>query len=293
VIAASAAVGARIPAERAWRLATLGGTIEWALRPRKRALLATNLGHAMGRPPDDPAVARAVRAQFVNQARRSADVLWAFACGGAVARRCRVEGRRELDQALQRGRGAILAGPHVGGYDVVAAGMGELLAGLAVTVVVEDDWVSHAVAELRRRDGVELELRTASPRRSLDTLKRGGVVAVVGDLAKPGMRTFPVRFLDGVVELPAGPAALARLSTAPVVPFCVLPIAPRAWRVALGRAIDPPPRRARDAERDVLQALADVWSGWIRAHPELWEAVDPMLWVRSGRGGPTDGLAPG
>jgi KDO2-lipid IV(A) lauroyltransferase len=294
VIAASAALGAGIRAERAWQLAAVGGTLEWALRPRKRSLLATNLGHAMGRPPADRAVARAVRAQFVNQARRSADVLWAVARGEEVARRCRVEGRDELDRALERGRGAILAGPHMGGYDVVAAGMGELLAGLAVTVVVEDDWVSSAVAGLRRRAGVELELRTAAPRRSLQTLRRGGVVAVVADLAKPGMRTFAVRFLDGCVELPAGPAALARLSGSPVVPFCVLPIAPRAWRVALERAIDPPPRRQRAAEREVLQALADVWSGWISAAPELWEAVDPMPWVRSsGRGGPTDGRAPG
>ena len=272
----------------------MGGTLEWALRPRKRSQLATNLGHALGRPPADPAVARAVRAQFVNQARRSADFLWAFACGGEVAERCRVEGRAGLDRALERGRGVILAGPHLGGFEVVAAALGDLLQGLAVTVVVEDDWVAHAVAGHRRRAGVELELRTATPRRSLCTLQSGGAVAVVGDLAKPGMRTYPVRFLDGCMELPAGPAAIARLAGSPIVPFCILPIAPRAWKAVLGRAIEPPARRSREAEREVLQALADVWSGWIRAYPELWEAVDPMPWVTSsGRDGATDGLAPG
>jgi KDO2-lipid IV(A) lauroyltransferase len=239
-------------------------------------------------------VTRAVRAQFVNQARRSADFLWAFARGDEVASRCRVEGRAELDRALDRGRGVILAGPHMGGFEVVAAALGDLLQGLAVTVLVEDDWVSHAVAGHRRRAGVELELRTDTPRRSLHTLQGGGAVVVVGDLAKPGMRTFPVRFLDGCLELPAGPAALARLSGSPVMPFCILPIAPRAWRVVLGGAIEPPPRRRRDAERDLLQAVADVWSDWIRAQPELWEAVDPMPWVKSSdRGGATYGLAPG
>jgi KDO2-lipid IV(A) lauroyltransferase len=294
VIAASAALGARIPAERSWQLAKVGGTLEWALRPRKRSLLATNLAHALERPSGDPAVMRAVRAQFVNQACRSADFLWAFARGDEVASRCRVEGRAQLDQALDRGRGVILAGPHLGGFEVVAAALGDLLAGIAVTVVVEDDWVAHAVAGHRRRAGVELELRTATPRRSLHTLQSGGAVAVVGDLAKPGMRTFPVRFLDGCLELPAGPAALARLAGSPVLPFCILPIAPRAWRVVLGEAIEPPPRRAREAERDLLQALADVWSMWIRANPEQWEAFDPMPWVTSSRrGGPTSGLAPG
>jgi KDO2-lipid IV(A) lauroyltransferase len=283
-----------MPGERTWQLAALGGTVEWALRPRKRALLATNLAHALERSPGDPQVTRAVRAQFVNQARRSADFLWAFARGEEVASRCRVEGRPELDRALERGRGVILAGPHVGGFEVVAAALGDLLRGFAVTVVVEDDWVAHAVAGHRRRAGVELELRTATPRRSLRTLQGGGAVALVGDLAKPGMRMFPVRFLDGCMELPAGPAALARLSSAPVVPFCILPIAPRAWRVVLGGAIEPPPRRLREAERDLLQALADVWSVWIRANPEQWEAVDPMPWVTSsGPGGPTNGPAPG
>jgi KDO2-lipid IV(A) lauroyltransferase len=268
--------------------------VEWALRPRKRSLLAGNLGHALGRRPGDPVVARAVRAQFINQARRSADFLWAFARADEVASRCRVEGRAGLDTAFEHGRGVILAGPHLGGFEVVAAALGDLLAGRAVTVLVEDDWVAHAVAGHRRRAGVELELRTAAPRRSLRTLQGGGAVAVVGDLAKPGMRTYPVRFLDGWMELPAGQAALARLSGSPVVPFCILPIAPRAWKVVLGGAIEPPPRRSREAERDLLQALADVWSEWIRAHPELWEAVDPMPWVTSSvRGGATDGLAPG
>ncbi|MGN6378819.1 MAG: lysophospholipid acyltransferase family protein [Gaiellales bacterium] len=291
VIAASAMVGSRIPPRRAWQLAAAGGTAEWMLRPRKRARLAENLAHAVGRSPRDPAVRRLVRAEFAHEARRSADFLWAFARPHEVAARCRVQGRPTLDAALGRGRGVILAGPHVGGYEVVAAGLGDLIPDRLVTVVVERDWVSFAVAGHRRRDNVELTLRTGSARAPLTTLAAGGVVVVVADMAKPGMRTCPVRFLDGRMQLPAGPAALSRLSGAPVVPFCVRPIAPRSWAVVLGPELEPPPRRDRSAEQPLVQALADQWSAWIGAEPELWEAVDALPWITSDAA--TAGLAPG
>ena len=93
------------------------------------------------------------------------------------------------------------------------------------------------------------------------------------------MRTYPVRLLDGVVELPASVVVLARLCGTPLIPFSVLPVAPRRWRVEIEEPLDPP---ARDAgprgRRRVLQALADRWTATLRAHAEHWAAVYPMTW---------------
>jgi hypothetical protein len=80
---------------------------------------------------------------------------------------------------------------------------------------------------------------------------------VLGDYAKNGMRTYPVRLLDAIAELPAGPVAFARLCGTPIVPFSVLPIAPRRWRVEVERPLWPPPRNAGVAgERALLQEVA-------------------------------------
>ena len=88
-----------------------------------------------------------------------------------------------------------------------------------------------------------------------------------------------MRLLDAVAELPAGPVALARLCGTPIVPFTVLPDAPRRWRVGIERPLSPPAREAGEAgERALLQELADRWSVTLRDHAEHWAAVYPMTW---------------
>jgi lauroyl/myristoyl acyltransferase len=102
---------------------------------------------------------------------------------------------------------------------------------------------------------------------------------VLGEYAKPSMRTYPVRLLDGVAELPAGPAALSRLCGSPIVPFTVLPLGPRRWRVEIEAPLDPPSRNGGiEAEQLVLQQLADRWTVSLRAHAEHWAAVYPLTW---------------
>jgi lauroyl/myristoyl acyltransferase len=98
----------------------------------------------------------------------------------------------------------------------------------------------------------------------------------------PGVRTIAVRFLDGVAALPAGPAALARMAGAVIVPLAVLPLDQRAWKIELGEPISPRPSAdgPAAADRDTLQRLADAWSEVIRRDPEWWAAVYPLAWER-------------
>src|SRR5262245_33875824 len=78
VIDAAAWGGSRLPSRLTHRLAVAGGHLEWALRPGKRRGLATNLAHALSAPPTARAVRTLVRQEIVNEARRSADLLWAL-----------------------------------------------------------------------------------------------------------------------------------------------------------------------------------------------------------------------
>jgi len=87
VIDLAAAVGGRTPVGVAHRVAVLGGNLEWALRPRLRRRLAENLARAVDRAPESKAVRRLVREELVNEAKRSADLLWAMGYGTAVTRR--------------------------------------------------------------------------------------------------------------------------------------------------------------------------------------------------------------
>jgi lauroyl/myristoyl acyltransferase len=120
-------------------------------------------------------------------------------------------------------------------------------------------------------------------------VRRGGVAALVADVHRPGMRSHRVRFLDAWADLPAGPAALCRLTGAPAVPFAVVKVGERTWRAQLGEPIAAPPRGSGAAgERALAQALADAFGAVIREHLEQWDAVDPIPWHASdeSRAGP-------
>jgi KDO2-lipid IV(A) lauroyltransferase len=264
----------------AHRIALAGGSIEWTVRPSKRRRLASNLCHALGLPPDDPAVRRLVRLEVLNEARRSVDLLWALGRRDELLATTEVLGEEHIATALERGRGILLVSPHLGGWEVATALPAKIVP-VPTTAVVTDDWIAWAVAGLRMDAGLGVLYDTEPIAKAVNLLRSGQAVLVLGEYAKEGMRTYPTRLLDGVAKLPAGPAALARLCGSPIVPFVVLPVAPRRWRVEIEAPLYPPDRDGGvgvEAEKALLQELADRWTVSLRAHPEHWAAVYPLTW---------------
>jgi lauroyl/myristoyl acyltransferase len=273
------AVGSRLPAPVTHGAAVVGGTLEWAVRPALRRQLAANLCHAVGRPPDDPVVAALVRAEVVNEARRSADLLWALGKPDELVASTEIVGREHVHAALEHGRGVILASLHVGGWEVATAIPREVVP-VPTSVVVADDWIAWTIQGMRIAAGLRVIYRTEPILRAARLLERGEALLVLGeDAAGETARRHRVRFLDTMAELPAGIPTLARLCGSPIVPFSVLPLAPRRWRVTAEAPVIPPKRRSGEAgEARLLQQLADLWSDQLRAHPEQWAARFPIDW---------------
>jgi lauroyl/myristoyl acyltransferase len=277
-IVGASATGGNLPAPLVQGLAAAGATLEWALRPAKRRRLAENLCHALSLPPGHPAVRDLVRREVRSEARRSADFLWALAHRDELLATTRVEGREDIEAALARGRGVLLVSTHVGGWEVATALPHEIVR-VPTTAIVTDDWLAWAVEGLRIRAGLGIMYDSEPMSRAARLLRDGEAILVLGDYAKEGIRTYPVRLLDAVAELPAGPVALARLCGTPLVPFTVLPDASRRWRVEVESPFWPPARESGEAgERALLQELADRWSVTLRTHAEHWAAVYPMTW---------------
>jgi KDO2-lipid IV(A) lauroyltransferase len=273
------AIGSRLPPALAQGLAVAGGTVEWAVRPRKRRTLAENLAHALELPPSDPRVRRLVRQEVLNEARRSADLLWALGKPDELVRTTVVEGAEHAYEALARGNGLLLASAHLGGWEVATA-LPRALVPVRTTAIVTDDWIAWAADAARARAGIGRLYDSEPVARAARKLRDGEAVLVLADYAKSSMRTYPVRLLDAVAELPAGVVTLARLCGAPIVPFAVLPLGPRRWRVVVEPALLPPPRRSRrTGDHELLQRLADRWTAQLREHPEHWAAVYPIAWT--------------
>lgn len=282
VIAVAVWFGSRLPAPVAHGLARLGGHVEWAVRPGKRAALATNLAHTIGGRPGDRAVRRLVRREIVNEARRSADLLWALGRPREFLDSLEIVGSEHAVKAATRNRGVVLVGLHIGGWELGAAVPAGLLP-VPTTALVADDWLAWAMEGMRAKVGLSVIPRTASISKVGMVLRRGEALVVLGDDAwgkRPRMHT--VRFLDGWAELPSGAVTLARLYGAALVGFSVLPLGPRRWRAVLEEPIVP--AHVVDGDRDtadqaVLQQLADRWTALLRAHPEHWTAAFRIRWL--------------
>ncbi len=277
-VAAASAGGSRLPTRAAHALAAGGGTMEWAVRPSKRRVLAENLSHAVGRQPDDPVVRRLVRREIMNEAHRSADFLWAIGRPDELLASTEVVGLESFDAALAEGRGVILASLHVGGWEVATA-IPKAVLPVPTTVVVRDNWLAWAVGGLRVAAGLKTLYDTDPAMMAANVLRRGEALLVLADQVQEGMRAYRVRLLDAVTELPAGVVVLSRLCSSPIVPFVVVPQEPRRWRVELEPPIPAPPGSSgREGEQRALQALADRWTATLRRHADHWAAVDPMTW---------------
>jgi lauroyl/myristoyl acyltransferase len=271
--------GCRVPSGVAHTLATVGGHGEWALRPGKRRRLAVNIAHALGARRDDPAVRRTVRREIVNEAHRSADLLWALGRPHEFLASVELDGIEYAKVVAAAGSGVILAGVHLGGWEVATAVPRAELP-VPTTVIVADDWLAWAIAHMRVTAGLRVLYRTAPAIRAARLLRAGEALLVLGDDgwgSEP--RTYPVRFLDSSADLPAGVVTLSRLCQAPIVGFAVLPTGRRGWRVVVDQAIGPPgPGGGAEEEQKVLQILADRWSELIRTHPDQWAAAYRIRW---------------
>ena len=280
VITGAAWAGSRVPARVAHSLAVVGGNIEWALRPAKRRVLAANLSRAVAAPAASPTVRSLVRREVVNEAHRSADVLWSIGRRDELLASTRVEGREHAAAALSRGRGVVLVGTHLGGWEVAAAVPAGVLP-VPTTVVVADDWLAWGIQHVRLAAGLRIVYAGKLPAESLRVLRRGEALLVLGDDGtRSTARSYPVRFCGAEAMLPAGVVSLARVGQAPLLPFTVLPLAPRRWAVTIEPPLDPPEREhGHEGEQVVLQRLADVWSESILRHPEHWAASFPIDWL--------------
>lgn len=287
-IGASVAASRHVSAPAAHRLAVVGGTVEWAAKPGLRRRLRANLAPARFAAlyEDLPRhqrrdVRRDVRVAVVNEARRSADIVWALGAREEMVAATTVEGLGPVHEAITHGRGAIFVGLHFGGWEVIS-GLPQALFAAPATAIVVDDWMARGIEGARVRAGMNVIYRSEPMTRALGRLRAGQLLFVLGDGGwGPEPRTVPVRLLGLEARVPAGICVLARISQAPVVGFTAHFVAPRRWRVVLDPPLDPPARdRGAEGEAALMQQLADRWTDIIRAEPAWWAARFEMRWRR-------------
>ncbi|HET7420235.1 MAG TPA: hypothetical protein VFL27_07625 [Candidatus Dormibacteraeota bacterium] len=270
--------GARIlravPSRLRLAAAAPGGTAWFWLSVGQRRAALDNYAAVLGRERDDPEVARVARRAFQNYGRMLMDfVLLPALSREDVLARMDVDGREHIDAALAAGRGAILALPHMGSWDM--SGAYSAASGYPMLAVAErfPGSLNDAVVGARRRLGVKVvTLGRDAVRAVREHLEANGVVALACDLEQgPGVA---VRFFGRRAVVPSGPAAFALKTGAPILPV----YQHYSGRNTYHGHVDPPLAiDAADTKASIMQRVVERFEDFIRRHPDQWFAFRPMF----------------
>ncbi len=245
----------------------------WLSRGQRKAAL-DNYAAAMGRDPGDPDVARVARRAFQNYGRVLMDFLLIGSLTPAeLMARMSIDGREHLDASLARGRGVIMAVPHMGSWDMAGSYGGALGYRIAAVADRFPGSLNDAVVRTRQRFGVSvITLGRSAVRPITEALKANSVVALLCDLEQgPGV---PVRFFGRRAIVPGGPAAIAIKTGAALVPACQYATSPGRYQVHL----DPPLAwTVEETKETLMQRVIERFEEFIKERPDQWYAFRPMF----------------
>ena len=290
------------PRARLWLFQTLGALLERlpervdvrlgevvagaiGRAPRwRRSELATNLARALaggtGEAPDP-----AVLDRYLTRAMRTYGRYWTEGAKlpamprGTVTQRIRfAEGEHHLRDAVQAGRGVILALPHVGSWEWGGTFLADL--GWPMTAVAERldppelfDW--FAAKRVQMGLGI-VPLDDAAGGAVARVLRAGGVVGLLSDrdLQRNGL---DVELFGEATTVPAGPAMLALRTGATLLCAAVYSGPGRDHHVVVTPPLDTARRGALRADvARVTQCVTDELGWLIRRAPEQWHVLQAI-----------------
>jgi lauroyl/myristoyl acyltransferase len=278
LLGASYSVGARLlrvfPPGLRHAAATPGGAAWFWLSARQRRAALENYAAALGRETNDREVSRVARRAFQNYGRMLTDfLLMGSLTPEELLQHMTIDGRDHLDAALAKGRGAIMAVPHMGSWDMAGSYAGAL--GYPIAAVAErfPGTLNDAVVRTRQRFGLNvIALGRSAVRGITQALQANSIVALLCDLEQgPGVT---VQFFGRRAIVPGGPAAIALKTGAALMPACQYTTSPGRHHVHL----EPPLTwLAGETKEGLMQRVVGRFEDFIRQRPDQWYAFRPMF----------------
>lgn len=203
-----------------------------------------------------------------------AEVAWLWrADAGMVEDLVDVEGVEHIFDALDRGRGAILATGHVGNWELLNARLA--VAGVPITLAVrelDDSRVDAVVTALRTRFGSEVILRGVSAGRQLvRALGSNRGVGLLIDQDIPSIPGVFVPFFGRAAWTPSGAAMLALRTRCALMPGFIHRMPDGRHKIKIDQPFERPNEGSLEARVTELTAAATAAVEWhVRAWPEQW-----------------------
>src|SRR3989338_1812831 len=188
-----------------------------------------------------------------------------------IAKKVKVEHREHVQQALDKGKGAIIVTAHIGNWEMGAVLLSVLGYPLiAVALPHKERPVNDLFNHQRETKGITIVPLQKGVRKCIEALNENKIVALLAD------RDFTLNgemmdFLGKKALLPKGPAAFSLKTGAPVIPVFVIRETDDHFLVLFGEPIFPP-RDQNDAGAlsKLMRRYAVVIEEKIRQYPTQW-----------------------
>ena len=190
-----------------------------------------------------------------------------------------IEGEEYLKRALEKGKGVIAFGAHLGNFTMIGPRLAA--AGYPVGIVVKhppDQRLARLLDGYRAKAGVKTisaKPRRQAARQILGALRRNEVVIVLPDVFKSG--SVNTQFLGSAVYIRRGPVTLALRAGAAVVPMLITRDAEDRLTLHISSEIDLV--KTGDLQEDVaanLVLFTRHLEGAVRRYPDQWSQLSPQ-----------------
>jgi KDO2-lipid IV(A) lauroyltransferase len=181
------------------------------------------------------------------------------------------EGAENFDEALKRGKGAILVTGHFGSWELMGAAI--CRRGYPVDFLVGEQHnilVDNLMNDYRKSMGIGIIKMGAAAKGVIKALKNNRFVAMLSD-QDAGNDGTVVDFFDHPASTPKGPAAFALKMDAPIILGFIIRRNKEKQKIIIEKPIFiEKSENKEDDIRKLTQAYSSVLEHYIRKYPDHW-----------------------
>lgn len=249
-----------------------GGALAFYLVPRYRRIAIDNLTDVFGKEKSPSEIERLARRVFENQGRNAAELVnFPKINASNVDRFISARNMGIIDESFRRGKGTIILTAHFGNWEYLSAYLRiKNYPGVALGKKIYFEKFNAFLNDLRKIHDVNIIYRDGSAKAMLKVLKENRILGILADQDVDAVEGVFVDFFGRPAYTPVGPAALAAITGAAIVPTFIIREGARHIFT-----VEPPVELADTGNREAdlvtnTQKWSDVVESYIRAYPDQW-----------------------
>ena len=187
--------------------------------------------------------------------------------------RIEIAGIDKLNEALRDNKGVILVTAHIGNWELPGVALARM--GYKITTVAGVQFtrgLTPLLKKMKETVGIKVTNHLESAGPILRALRKGEIVALHIDGDQYGERV-QVKLFGRETYMPKGPARLARLTGAHLIPAIAVRVKRRKIRLEILDEIS-----TKVDETEITQSIAMILETYIRTYPNQW-CIFRRIWL--------------